>query len=374
MRPRRRGIILIAAAVVGVAAVIAVILTASTSRVERAALATARSQLEQEQAAALNPGDLFPLDSLPSTANGAAIQLRGTQTCCIIAAPGCASCSEYAGVAEGLGAAHPGVQFVLLMVGTDGSGVVAGPHMRLAVDQDRKVAGKLSNHDAVAPAVFLIRTDGTIAWKVIGVKLQLVWNELNEALGRFSRSRSGVLSGSEVTPKVGEKLASALCAGTLVTPVSADRDTVFLLSHSTYLSADSMKLQADLLAQLSDVADPVLVAALYDEARWRAALDYHVLYSSTSTQTMTQNMRLVPSINRGEVAKVEEYVEGNRLGVTVIADTCWSFVLTFGQTSGTSLIVIAPDRTVKAVIPYSLTGSSADRTLARYVRSIVENR
>jgi len=183
-----------------------------------------------------------------------------------------------------------------------------------------------------------------------------------------------VLPGSEVTPKVGEKLASALCVGTSVAPVSAERDTVFLLSHSTYLSADSMKLQADLLAQLSDVADPVLVASIYDEARWRAALDYHVLYSSTSTETMTQNMRLVPSINRDEVAKVEEYVEQHHLGVTVIADTCWSFVLTFGQTSGTSLIVIAPDRTVKAVLPYSLTGSSADRTLARYVRSIVENR
>jgi len=374
MRPRRRRIILVAAAVVGMAAVIAVILTASTSRVERAALATARSQLEQEQAAALNPGDLFPLDSLPSTANGAAIQLRGAQTCCIIAAPGCASCSEYAGVAEGLGAAYPGIQFVLLMVGTDGSGVVAGPHMRLAVDQDRKAVSKLSDHDAVAPAVFLIRTDGTIAWKVIGVKLQLVWNELNEALGRFSRSRSGVLPGSEVTPKVGEKLASALCVGTSVAPVSTERDTVFLLSHSTYLSADSMKLQTDLLAQLSDVADPVLVASIYDEARWRAALDYHVLYSSTSTQIMTQNMRLAPSINRGEVAKVEEYVEQHHLGVTVIADTCWSFVLTFGQTSGTSLIVVAPDHTVKAVIPYNLTGSSADRTLARYVRSIVENR
>lgn len=374
MRPRRRRIILIAAAVVGAAAVIAVILTASTSRVERSALATARSQLEQEQAAALNPGDLFPLDSLPSTANGAAIQLRGAQTCCIIAAPGCASCSEYAGVAEGLGAAYPGIQFVLLMVGTDGSGVVAGPHMRLAVDQDRKAVSKLSDHDAVAPAVFLIRTDGTIAWKVIGVKLQLVWNELNEALGRFSRSQSGVLPGSEVTPKVGEELALALCAGTLVTPVSADKDTVFLLSHSTYLSADSMKLQADLLAQLSDVADPVLVASIYDEARWRAALDYHVLYSSTSTQIMTQNMRLVPSINRGEVAKVEEYVEQNHLGVTVTPDTCWSFALTYGQSSFTSLIVVAPDRTVKAVVAYSLTGSSADRTLARYVRSIIENR
>ena len=374
MRPRRRGIILIAAAVVGAAAVIAVILTASTSRVERAALVTARSQLEQEQAAALNPGDLFPLDSLPSIAGDATIQLRGTQTCCIIAAPGCASCSEYAVVAEDLGVKYPGIQFVLLMVGTDGSGVVAGPHVRLAVDQDRKGVSKLSDHDAVAPAVFLIRTDGTIAWKVIGVKLQLVWNELNEALGRFSRSQSGVLPGSEVTPKVGEKLASALCVGTSVAPVSAERDTVFLLSHSTYLSADSMKLQADLLAQLSDVADAVLVASLYDEARWHAALDYHVRYSSTSTQTMTQNMRLVPSINRGEVAKVEEYIERNRLGVTVIADTCWSYVLTYGQSSSTSLIVVAPDRTVKAVVPYSLTGSSADRTLARYVRSIVENR
>lgn len=374
MRPRRRRIILIAAAVVGAAAVIAVILTASTSRVERAALATARSQAEQEQAAALNPGDMFPLESLPSATGGAAIRLRDTQTCCIVVAPGCAPCSEYAGVAEGLGVAYPEIQFVLLMAGTDGRGVAAGRHMRLAVDQDRKAVSKLSDHDAVAPAVFLIRTDGTIAWKVIGVKLQLVWNELNEALGRFSRSQSGVLPGSEVTPKVGEKLALALCAGTLVTPVSADRDTVFLLSHSTYLSADSMKLQADLLAQLSDVADPILVASIHDEARWRAALDYHVLYSSTSTQTMTQNMRLVPSINRGEVAKVEEYIEQHHLGVTVIADTCWSFVLTFGQTSGTSLIVIAPDRTVKAVIPYSLTGSSADRTLARYVRSIVENR
>ncbi|MHB8107707.1 MAG: hypothetical protein ACYDH4_09835 [Candidatus Cryosericum sp.] len=374
MRPRRLGIILIAAAVVGVAAVIAVILTAHSSGVERSALATAGSQAEQEQAAALNPSDLFPLDSLPSTANGAAIQLRGTQTCCIIAAPGCASCSEYAGVAEGLGAAYPGIQFVLLMVGTDGSGVVAGPHMRLAVDQERKAASKLSDHDAVAPAVFLIRTDGTIAWKVIGVKLQLVWNELNEALGGFSRSRSGVLPGSEVTPKVGEKLASALCAGTPVDPVSTDRDTVFLLSHSTYLSTDSMKLQADLLAQLRDVANPVLVVSIYDEARWRAALDYHALYSSTSTQTSTQNMRLVPSINRGEVAKVEEYVDQHHLGVTVIPDTCWSYVLTYGQSSSTSLIVVASDRTVKAVIPYSLTGSSADRTLARYVRSIIENR
>ena len=94
MRLRRRRIILIAVAVVGVAAVVAVILAVHSSGVERAALATARSQLEQEQAAALNPGDLFPLDSLTSTANGAAIQLRGTQTCCIIAAPGCASCSE----------------------------------------------------------------------------------------------------------------------------------------------------------------------------------------------------------------------------------------------------------------------------------------
>jgi hypothetical protein len=86
---------------------------------------------------------------------------------------------------------------------------------------------------------------------------------------------------------------------------------------------------------------------------------------------MTQNMRLVPSINRGEVAKVEEYVEQYHLGVTVIADTCWSFVLTYGQSSATSLIIVAPDRTVKAVLPYSLTGSSADRTLARYVASII---
>ncbi len=374
MRPRRRQILLIAAAVVGAAAVIAVILTARSSVVQRSALATARTRLEQEQAAALNPGDLFPLDSLPSTANGAAIQLRGTQTCCIIAAPGCASCSEYAGVAEGLGATYPGIQFVILMVGTDGSGVVAGPHMRLAVDQDRKAVSKLSDHDAVAPAVFLIRTDGTIAWKAIGVKPQLVWNELNEALGRFSHSQSGLLPGSEVTPKAGEKLAPALCAGTPVAPVSTDRNTVFLLSHSTYLSADSMKLQADLLAQLSDVADPVLVVSIYDEVRWRAALDYHALYSSTSTQTSTQNMRLVPSINRGVVARVEEYVDQHRLGVTVIPDTCWSYVLTYGQSSATSLIVAAPDRTVKAVIPYSLTGSSADRTLARYVRSVIENR
>jgi hypothetical protein len=45
--------------------------------------------------------------------------------------------------------------------------------------------------------------------------------------------------------------------------------------------------------------------------------------------------------------------------------------LTYGQSSSTSLIVVAPDRTVKAVIPYNLTGSSADRTLARYVRSII---
>lgn len=373
MRLRRR-IVLIITAVVGVAAMIAVILTARSSGAQRSALATVCSQLEQEQAAALNPGDLFPLDSLPTTANGAAIQLRGTQTCCIIAAPGCASCSEYAGVAEGLGAAYPGIQFVLLMVGTDGSGVVAGPHVRLAVDQERKAVSKLSDHDAVAPAVFLIRTDGTVAWKVIGVKLQLVWNELNEALGRLSHSQSGVLPGSEVTPKVGEKLVSPLCAGIPVAPVSTDRDTVFLLSHSTYLSIDSMKLQADLLAQLSDAADPVLVVSIYDEVRWRAALDYHALYSSKSTQTSTQNMRLVPSINRGEVAKVEEYVDKHHLGVAVIPDTCWSFVLTFGQTSGTSLIVVAPDRTVKAVIPCSLTGSSADRTLARYVRSIVESR
>jgi hypothetical protein len=246
--------------------------------------------------------------------------------------------------------------------------------MRLAVDQDRIAVGELSNHDAVAPAVFLIRADGTIAWKVIGVKLQLVWNELNEVLGRFSRPQSGMLPGSEVTPKVGEKLAPALCAGTSVTPVSADRDTVFLLSHSTYLSADSMKLQTDLLAQLSDVADPVLVASIYDEVRWRAALDYHALYSSASTQTAAQNMRLVPSINRDEVAKVEEYVDQHHLGVTVIPDTCWSYVLTYGQSSATSLIVVASDRTVKAVIPYSLTGSSTDRTLARYVRSIIENR
>jgi hypothetical protein len=352
----------------------AVILTARASVVARDALATAVSRVEQEYAAALNPGDMFPLDSLPSTAKGAAIQLRGTQTCCIIPAPGCASCSEYAGLAEGLGAAYPGIQFVLLMVGTDGSGVIAGPHMRLAVDQDRKAVSKLSDHDAVAPAVFLIRTDGTIAWKVIGVKLQLVWNELNEALGQFSHSESGVLPGSEVTPKVGEKLASALCTGTSVAPVSTDRDTVFLLSHSTYLSADSMKLQADLLAQLSDVADPILVASIYDEARWRAALDYHVLYSSTSTQIMTQNMRLVPSINRGEVAKVEEYIEQHHLGVTVIADTCWSFVLTFGQTSGTSLIVIAPDRTVKAIVPWDLQGSTEETTLVRYIRSVVTGR
>lgn len=374
MRPSRRRIVLIVVAVLGVATIVAVILTARASVAQRSALATAHTRLEQEQAAALNPGDLFPFDSLPSTANGAAIQLRGTQTCCIIAAPGCASCSEYAGVAEGLGAAYPGIQFVILMVGTEGSGVVAGPHMRLAVDQDRKAVSKLSDHDAVAPTVFLIRADGTIAWKVIGVKLQLVWNELNEALGRFSRSRSGVLPGSEVTPKVGEKLASALCAGTSVAPVSTGRDTVFLLSHSTYLSADSMKLQTDLLAQLSDVADPVLVASIYDEVRWRAALDYHALYSSKSTQIMTQNMRLVPSINRGEVTKVEDYIERNRLGVTVIADTCWSYVLTYGQSSSTSLIVVAPDRTVKAVVPYSLIGSSADRILARYVRSIIENR
>jgi len=373
MRPSRRRIVLIVVAVLGVATIVAVILTARASVVARDALATAVSRAEQEYTAALNPGDVFPLDSLPSTANGAAIQLHGTQTCCIIAAPGCASCSEYAGVAEGLGVAYPGIQFVLLMVGTDGSGVVAGAHMRLAVDQDRKAVSKLSDHDAVAPAVFLIRTDGTIAWKVIGVKLQLVWNELNEALGRFSRSQSGVLPGSEVTPKVGEKLASALCAGTSVAPVSTDRDTVFLLSHSTYLSADSMKLQTDLLAQLSDVADPVLMASIYDEVRWRAALDYHALYSSKSTQTSTQNMRLVPSINRSEVAKVEEYIERTRRGVTVIADTCWSYVLTYGQSSSTSLIVVASDRTVKAVIPYSLTGSSADRTLTRYVRSIIEN-
>jgi hypothetical protein len=173
---------------------------------------------------------------------------------------------------------------------------------------------------------------------------------------------------------VGEKLASALCAGTSVAPVSADRDTVFLLSHSTYLSIDSMKLQADLLAQLSDVADPVLVVSIYDEVRWRAALDYHALYSSTSTQTSTQNMRLVPSINRGEVAKVEEYVDQHHLGVMVTPDTCWSYVLTYGQSSSTSLIVVASDRTVNAVVPCSLTGSSAERTLARYVRSIIENR
>ena len=374
MRPSRRRIVLIVVAVLGMATVVAVILTARASVVARDALATAVSRVEQEYAAALNPGDMFPLASLVSTANGAAIQLRGTQTCCIIAAPGCASCSEYAGVAEGLGAAYPSIQFVLLMVGTDGSGVVAGPHMRLAVDQDRKAVSKLSDPDAIAPAVFLIRADATIAWKAIGIKLQLVWNELNEALGRFSRSRSGVLPGSEVTPKVGEKLAPALCAGTSVAPVSADRDTVFLLSHSTYLSADSMKLQADFLAGLRDVADPVLVASIYDEARWRAALDYHALYSSKSTQTATQNMRLVPSINRGEVAKVEEYVEQNHLGVTVTPDTCWSFALTYGQSSFTSLIVVAPDRTVKAIVPWDLQGPTEEAALVRYIRSIVTGR
>jgi hypothetical protein len=89
---------------------------------------------------------------------------------------------------------------------------------------------------------------------------------------------------------------------------------------------------------------------------------------------MTQNMRLVPSINRGEVAKVEDYVERNRLGITVIPDTCWSYVLTYGQSSSTSLIVVAPDRTVKAIVPWDLQGPTEEAALVRYIRSIVTGR
>lgn len=196
MRHLRRRIVLIVAAVLIVAVTAAVILTARASVVARAALTAARSQTEQEQAAALNPGDMFPLESLPSATGGVAIRLRDTQTCCIVVAPGCAPCSEYAGVAEGLGVAYPEIQFVLLMAGTDGRGVAAGRHMRLAVDQDRVVVGALSDHERRAPAVFLIRADGTLVWKSVGIRLQLVWNELNEALGRFSRSGSGVLPGA----------------------------------------------------------------------------------------------------------------------------------------------------------------------------------
>jgi hypothetical protein len=373
MRLSRRGVALLIAGVTCVTVATALLLVVRPSVVARSALATARSQVEQEYAAALNPGDSFPLESLPSATDGAAIRLRDRQTCCIVVAPDCATCSEYAGVAEGLGMEYPGIQFVLLMVGTDGQGVVAGQHMRLAVDQNRAAVAKLSDHDARAPAVFLIRADGTIAWKSVGIKLQLVWKGLNEALGRFSDSRSGVLPGSEVTPKVGKKLAPALCDGASVSPVSADRFAVFLLSHSTYLSADAMKLQADFLARLHGVADPVLVVSVYDEVRWRAACDYAALYSTRSTRTATQNIRLVPSINRGEVAKVEDYVQQNHLGIMVVADPCWSFVLTYGQSSYTSLMVVAPDRTVKAVIPYSLQGSSADGTLAGYIRSIIEH-
>ncbi|HPS70251.1 MAG: hypothetical protein ABFC79_05020 [Candidatus Cryosericum sp.] len=373
MRLHRRSATLLIAGVTCVAATAVVLLVLRPSVAARSALATARSELEQEYAAALNPGDLFPLESVASAMDGSAIRLRDLQTCCIVVAPGCATCLEYAGVAEGLGKEYPGIQFVLLMVGTDGQGVVAGPHMRLAVDQNRAAVAKLSDHDARAPAVFLIRADGTIAWKSVGIKLQLVWTGLNEALHKLSATQSGALPGSEVTPKVGEKLAPAICDGASVSPVSADRFTVLLVSHSTYLSADAMKLQADFLARLAGFADPVLVASVYDEVRWRAACDYAVLYSTASVQTATQNLRLLPSINRGEVTKVEDYVQHKHSGVAIAADPCWSFVLTYGQSSYTSLMVIAPDRTVKAVIPYSLQGSSADGTLTKYIRSIIEH-
>ncbi|RIE15557.1 hypothetical protein SMC1_09950 [Candidatus Cryosericum septentrionale] len=361
-------------AVLGVATVVAVILTARASVVARAALAAAVSRVEQEYAATLNPGDVFPLASLPSAAGGPAIRLRDRQTCCIVVAPGCATCSEYAGVAEGLGRQYPGVQVVLLMVGSDGQGVVAGPHMVLAVDQDRAAVGQPCDHDARAPAVFLIRPDGTIAWKSVGIKLQLVWTELNQALGQFGGSGSGSLLGGEVTPKVGEKLAAATCGGASVVPLSTDKSTVFLLSHSTYLSADSMKLHVDFLARLRDFADPVLVASVYDEVRWRAACDYAVLYSTASTQTSTQNLRLLPSINRGEVAKVEDYVQQNHLGVMVIADTCWSFALRYGQFQPINMLVVAPDGTVKAIVPWDLQGPTEEAALVRYVRNVVQGR
>ncbi|MDO9099567.1 MAG: hypothetical protein Q7V53_02320 [Caldisericota bacterium] len=374
MRLRRRRILLITAALLSVAVVVAVILTARASVTALAALTATVSQVEQEYAMALNPEDVFPLASLPSATGGQPIRLRDKQTCCIIVAPGCATCSEYAAVAEGLGERYPNVQFVLLMVGSDGQGVVAGPHMLLAVDQDRAAVGQLGDHDARAPTVFLIRQDGTIAWKSVGIKLQLVWNELNDALGRFSRAGSAVLPGGEVTPKVGEKLASAVCHDVSVVPLSTDQSTVFLLSHSTYLNADSMKLQLDFLARLRGFADPVLVASIYDEVRWRAACDYAALYSTASTQISTQNLRLLPSINRGEVAKVEDYVEQSRLGVTVIADTCWSFALRYGQSQPADILVVAPDGTVKAIVPWELQGPTEEAALVRYIRNVIAGR
>lgn len=371
--PRRRATLLIAgAACVVVIAVLLLVVRPSVA--VRSALITARSQLEQEHAAALNPGDLFSIESLPSAADGASIHLRDRQTCCIMVAPGCATCSEYAGVAEGLGKEYPGIQFVLLMVGADGQGVVAGPHMRLAVDPDRTAVAKLSDHDARAPAVFLIRANGAVAWKSVGIKLQLVWRELNEALERFSTTQSGALLGSEVTPKVGEKLASALCDGASVSPVSADRFTVLLVSHATYLAADAMKLQADFLARLRGVADPVLAVSVYAEARWHAACDFADLYGSPSARTATYNMRLVPSINRSELLQAKDYIRQRHLGMTIVDDRCWSFVLTYGQSSYTSLMVVAPDQTVKALIPCNLRGSWADRALAWYIMDVMKNR
>jgi hypothetical protein len=284
-----------------------------------------------------------------------------------VIAPGCATCSEYAGVAEELGVAYPDIQCVLLMVGTDGQGVTARPHMKLAVDQNRAAVAKLSDHDARAPAVFLIRADGTVAWKSVGIKLQLVWDELNGALGQFGRSSAGTIPGGEVTPKVGEKFTLALCAGT---PVSTDRDTVFLLHYAFLEEAEMVKPCVNLFARLRPVADTILVVSVYDEAHWRAACEYTARYSTTSIRTSTQNLRLLPSINQKEVTKLEEYVQQNKLGVTIVIDPRSSFALT---SAGMTLFIVAPNGVVKAIVPWDIQGFTEEAALVRYVRSIIEH-